>query len=63
MVVPPALGLWLDHTLGTQFVFVLIGAILGLCTGILSLLQLARSLDQPRGSRGKQDTPPMENDP
>lgn len=47
MVVPPVLGLWIDEKLGTGFVFVSLGAVLGFCTGMLSLLKMAKSVAQP----------------
>ncbi len=54
MVVPPLLGLWVDNRLGTRFVFVCIGGVLGFYVGMVSLLRVARSnqeatKEDPRG--------------
>jgi F0F1-type ATP synthase assembly protein I len=43
MVVPPLLGLWVDSKLGTRFVFVCVGGVLGFYASMMSLLRVARS--------------------
>jgi len=43
MVVPPLLGLWVDSKLGTRFVFICVGGVLGFYAGMMSLLRLARA--------------------
>ncbi len=48
MAIPPLLGLWIDEKLGTQVVFVSLGAIGGLALGMTTLVRLARA-DQKRG--------------
>lgn len=42
MVVPPMLGLWVDRKLGTGFVFVTLGGILGFYAALRSLLRMAK---------------------
>lgn len=42
MTLPAVLGFWLDHWLGTGFVFLLAGAVAGFCTAMLSLVRLGR---------------------
>ena len=55
MAVPPLLGYGLDHWLGTGFVFVVLGAVLGLVVGMMTLLRMART---DRGRVGSSRTPP-----
>ncbi len=43
MALPGLLGFWLDKALGTKFIFVAIGAILGLVIGIRNLLEMTRT--------------------
>ena len=62
MVVPPVLGLWADHKLGTPFIFVAIGAVLGFCTGMLSLVQLVRAFSQPKPQRDGDKRTPLARD-
>lgn len=55
MAVPPLLGYGLDHWLGTGFVFVVLGAVLGLVVGMMTLLHMAPT---GRGRAGSSQTPP-----
>ncbi len=55
MVVPAVLGLWIDQKLGTRFVFLLIGVILGLIASMLSLLHLARTVGERKARRDRDD--------
>lgn len=54
MVLPPVIGLWIDRQLGTVMVFLVLGAILGMTTGILHLVRLAASLERDEPSDGSQ---------
>lgn len=58
MVVPPVLGWWLDQKLGTSFVFVTVGGILGFCAGILSLLRVAGTSQEVKRERERKDQGP-----
>jgi F0F1-type ATP synthase assembly protein I len=58
MAVPPLLGYWVDRWLGTGFVFVALGAILGLVVGMATLLRMGAA-DRRRDAPSK---PPPEND-
>jgi hypothetical protein len=49
MAVPALAGLWLDRKAGTGFVFVSLGAIVGLVLGLTSLIRLTQS---PKGRGG-----------
>jgi len=61
MVVPPVLGLWIDHKLGTGFVFVTLGGVLGLYAAIRSLLRVAHAAQGEKGNRaGKDCAPPTD---
>jgi hypothetical protein len=55
MVVPPVLGLWIDRKLGTDFIFVSLGAVLGFCTGIMSLLKMTHCVVQPKGRKDRDE--------
>ena len=48
MVVPGAIGVWLDKRFGTVAVFTVLGFSLGLVLGIIHLLQISKS-QQPDG--------------
>lgn len=52
-VVPAAIGAGVDHYWNTRPVGVVIGAILGMVTGFLSVLKLAKDLSQ--ASKPRQD--------
>jgi ATP synthase protein I len=45
MVVPPAVGYWLDRRLGTGVLFLIFGMIAGFTTAIISLVKLTRPPD------------------
>ena len=56
MALPALGGYWLDAKLGTGFVFVVIGALLGFALGMVQLLQIAKSTGAPpkeKAARGK----------
>jgi F0F1-type ATP synthase assembly protein I len=57
MALPPLGGYWLDHWLGTGFVFVAIGAVLGLVAGMIAILRMGSG---PAGGRrrSKDGAPP-----
>ncbi len=57
MVVPVVLGYFADQWLKTGLVFMVIGAIAGLCSGMLSLLRFAGSLDRDTKKGGKDGNP------
>jgi F0F1-type ATP synthase assembly protein I len=42
MTLPAFLGFWLDRQLGTVFVFLVVGAVAGFITAMLSLVRLGR---------------------
>jgi ATP synthase protein I len=48
MALPGALGYWLDRRLGTGFLLLIVGVVLGFVTGLIRLIGLARQsqLDQ-----------------
>jgi len=48
MVLPPLLGLWLDQRWQTRPWLLILGAILGFCTGMMSLLQLGKQERKPK---------------
>lgn len=41
MVLPLVIGLWIDRQLGTVLVFLVLGGILGMTTGMIHLVRLA----------------------
>jgi len=43
MIIPPAIGYWLDQRWNTRVLCLIVGAILGFTTAFLSLLKLAKS--------------------
>lgn len=60
MALPAALGLWVDHLLGTRLVFALVGFGLGMVLGVWHLLQMASQAnreqrDQPGDAAGGRD--------
>jgi len=62
MVVPALIGLWLDRKLETRFIFVTIGAMLGLAVGMMSLIHISRaggggSITGGREERGPPERP------
>jgi len=52
MVLPAALGYWLDGKWGTSPWLVISGACLGFLASMLELLKLVRLLDKPRPDSG-----------
>lgn len=58
MVLPGLLGAWVDQRWNTLPVFLVLGVILGMTTGILHLVRLTASADRPDGSERK----PPDND-
>ena len=57
MVLPPVIGWWIDQRLGTVLVFLVLGAILGLTTGIIHLVRMA---SPPKRDR-REDPPVSDN--
>ncbi len=49
MALPAALGLGVDHLLGTRFVFALIGFGIGMVLGVWHLLQMASQANRMQG--------------
>lgn len=52
MVLPAAIGYWLDQRLGTVVVFVILGAILGMAASLTHLLQMTSPKKGERGRSG-----------
>jgi len=46
MALPAAVGLWVDHLLGTGFVFALVGFGIGMVLGVWHLLKMASQADR-----------------
>ena len=42
MLVPTLGGIWIDNLLGTQYLFIILGAIIGLVGGMYCLLSILR---------------------
>jgi F0F1-type ATP synthase assembly protein I len=53
MVIPGAIGLWIDQRLGTVMVFLMLGLVLGVTTGIMHLVRLTGSTDRDGPPDGK----------
>ena len=51
MVVPGVIGYWIDGQLGTKMVFLVLGVILGMTTGIIHLVRMTAS-PKPGGPAG-----------
>jgi F0F1-type ATP synthase assembly protein I len=47
MVVPALLGYWIDQRLGTKILFTMLGSVLGMVGGMISLLRITRLLSRP----------------
>ena len=45
MVLPGLVGLWIDRCLGTVMLFLVLGVIFGVVSGILHLLRLAKAFE------------------
>jgi F0F1-type ATP synthase assembly protein I len=58
MVIPGAVGYWVDQRLGTVAVFLILGVVIGMTTGLMHLLRMA-SPPSPRETdkRREQDDP------
>ena len=59
MVLPAALGYWLDTLWGTEPWLLVLGALLGFVLGMWELLKLAKT---GAGGRGVRSTPPRRSD-
>ena len=53
MVIPGFLGLWIDRLLGTVMVFLVLGVILGMTSGMIHLVRLAATVQADEPSDGK----------
>lgn len=42
IVIPTLLGVWLDHKLGTLVLFLILGTLLGMGIGFLSLMRIVK---------------------
>lgn len=49
MVLPGALGYWIDQHLGTRFVFLILGTVFGVVSGMVQLVRLAKPQDNQAG--------------
>jgi len=56
MALPPVFGIWLDSKCGTLPLFTVLGAVLGMTTGMIHLIQLGKSNSVPPRKKG--DTNP-----
>ena len=56
MVLPALGGVWLDAKLGTKFLFLILGAVLGFVVGFWHLLKLTIPIS--KNTQDKQNTPP-----
>ena len=66
MALPPLGGYWLDRWLETGFVFVALGAVLGLVAGIFTILRMGSgSIGDHRrlGNRSSSQSPPEQHSP
>ena len=43
MALPPAFGIWLDQKCGTVMLFTVLGAILGMTTAMMHLIQITKN--------------------
>ncbi len=55
MVLPAVFGHWLDERLGTQWVFVMLGAIAGMTVGIMHLVRMTDPNSKNVASRKSSD--------
>jgi ATP synthase protein I len=60
MVLPAVLGFWVDQKLGTVMLFLVLGAILGMTTGMIQLVRMTSTkADGVKAPRKKpEDKPP-----
>ena len=42
MALPPIFGIWLDHKFGTVILFTILGAVLGMTTALIHLVQIGK---------------------
>lgn len=59
MALPGLLGFWIDRQLGTVMVFLVVGVILGVTTGMIHLVRLASSTNSAK----REDRKSSENNP
>ncbi|MFZ5832373.1 MAG: AtpZ/AtpI family protein [Planctomycetota bacterium] len=57
MALPGLLGHWIDRQLGTRFVFVLIGVILGFFAGMTHLLRMVHAMNGARSASNRGRSP------
>ena len=55
MVLPALLGYWLDQRLGTKIVLTLVGGVLGMVGGMMSLVRMTRLLTRPPKDNSRSD--------
>jgi F0F1-type ATP synthase assembly protein I len=55
MCLPALLGYWIDRRLGTTVVFTIVGGVLGMVGGMMSLVRMTRSLARPPKDRNASD--------
>jgi ATP synthase protein I len=53
MVVPAIIGYWLDLKLGTKFVLLILGMVLGFITGMRQLIRWSHASNRRRGNSEK----------
>jgi F0F1-type ATP synthase assembly protein I len=61
MVVPSAIGYWLDQRLGSKPAFTVLGVVLGMTVGIWHAIRLGAELAGKSGNRGdreEEESPP-----
>ena len=56
MVLPGILGFWIDYQLGTVMVFLVLGVILGVTTGMIHLVRLTSSTRPGSQQRDRKST-------
>ncbi len=56
MFLPALLGYWIDQRLGTKILFALLGGVLGIVGGMMSLIRMTQSLTRPpKNDRGSDE--------
>lgn len=60
MAVPPLAGWWVDGRWGTAPWLLIVGAGFGFLSGMLAILKLSRSFEQPRAKSTAADRPPQD---